>query len=62
VRERAQLAGLDLLHDRRRPARERVDLAAEQRDDRGPAPVYGMCVMRKPASAFSISIGTCIVP
>ena len=28
----------------------------------GPAPVYGMCVMRKPACALSISMGTCIVP
>jgi hypothetical protein len=45
-----------------RAARDRVDLAAEQRRDRRPAPVNGMCVMRKSAADLSISIGTCIVP
>ena len=40
VRERAQLAGLDLLHHGRRPARDRVDLPAEQRRRR---PVRRRC-------------------
>jgi len=61
VRERTQLARLDLLHDVDGPVAI-ASTCASSATTAGPAPVYGMLRQRKSADDFSISIGTCIVP
>jgi hypothetical protein len=62
VRQRAQLAGLDLLRHRRWAAGHGVDLAAQQRQQRRAGAGVGDVRHADARAALSISIGTCMVP